>query len=49
MSWPYDTTNFFISNTFKSQARLKLAKIQVNAKQHPEAGLLLFNGNYSYS
>ena len=30
----------FISNTFKSQARLKLAKIQVNAKQHSEAECL---------
>ena len=27
---------FFISNTFISNARLKLAKNQVNAKQHPE-------------
>ena len=28
---------------------LFLAKNQPNAKQHPEAGLLLFNENYSYS
>ena len=27
---------FFISNTFISNARLKLTKNQVNAKQHPE-------------
>ena len=39
-------TLFFISNTFVSTARLKLAKIQVNAKQHPEAEVLLFE-NYS--
>ena len=36
-------TLFFISNTM-----LKLAKIQVNAKQHPEAELQLFE-NYSHS
>ena len=40
--------NFFISNTFISKARLKLPKNQANSKQHPEAGLLLFE-NYSYS
>ena len=39
---------FFISNTFISNVRLKLAKTQVNAKQHPEAELLLFQ-NYSNS
>ena len=49
MPWPYDTTPFFISNTFVSKARLKLAKNQANAKQHPEARFLLFNENYSYS
>ena len=38
---------FFISNTFISNARLKLAKNQVNAKQHPEAEILLFE-NYSH-
>ena len=27
---------FFISNTFISNAKLKLAKNQANAKQHPE-------------
>ena len=37
---------FFIKNTFISNARLKLAKNQANAKQHPEAELLLFE-NYS--
>ena len=30
---------FVISNTFISNARLKLAKKQANAKQHPEAEL----------
>ena len=39
-------TRFFINNTFISNARLKLAKNQANAKQHPEAELLLFE-NYS--
>ena len=39
---------FFISNTFISNTRVKLAKNQENGKQHPEAELLLFN-NYSYS
>ena len=35
-------TIFFISNTFISKARLKLAKNQAKAKQHPETELLLF-------
>ena len=39
---------FFTSNTFISNARIKLAKNQANAKQHPEAELLLFE-NYSHS
>ena len=39
---------FFISNSFISNARLKLAKNQANAKQHPQAELLLF-GKYSHS
>ena len=39
---------FFISNTFISNTRLKLAKNQAKAKQHPEAELLLFE-NYSIS
>ena len=39
---------FCISNTFISYVRLKLAKNQANAKQHPEPELLLFE-NYSYS
>ena len=39
---------FFISNTFISNARLKLAKNQVNAKQHPEPELLPFE-NYAHS
>ena len=38
---------FFISNTFISNARLKLAKTQANTKQHPEAELLLHE-NYSH-
>ena len=33
---------FFISNTFISNVRLKLAKNQANAKQQPETELLLF-------
>ena len=41
-------TRYFISNTFISNVRLKLAKIQANAKQHPEAELFLFE-NYSHS
>ena len=42
-------TLFFISNTFISKARLKLGgKNQVNAKEHPEAELLLFQ-YYSHS
>ena len=32
----------FISNTFIYNARLKLAKNQAKAKQHPETELLLF-------
>ena len=38
----------FLSNTFISNARLKLANNQANAKQHPLAELLLFE-NYSLS
>ena len=44
----YGIQVFFISNTFISDARLKLAKNQENAKQNPEAELLLFK-NYSHS
>ena len=33
---------FFISNTFISNARLKLEKNQANAKQHAESELFLF-------
>ena len=33
---------FFISNTFVSNTGLELAKNQVNVKQHPVTGLLLF-------
>ena len=42
------TTCFFVSNTLISSARLKLAKSQANAEQHPETELLLFK-NYSHS
>ena len=38
----------FISNTFISNARVKLAKNQANAKQKPEAELELFE-NFSHS
>ena len=41
-------TRFLISNTFISNARLKLTNNQAKAKQHPEAELLLFE-NYSLS
>ena len=41
-------TRFFISNTFISKPRLKLAKNQANAKQRPEDELLSFE-NYSNS
>ena len=37
----------FITNTFISNARLKLAKNQAKAKQQSEAELLLFE-NYSH-
>ena len=37
---------FFLSNTFISNARLNLAKIQANAEQHSE--ILLFE-NHSHS
>ena len=38
---------FSISDTFISNARLKLAKNQANAKQHPGTELLLFE-NYAH-
>ena len=41
-------TQLFISKTFISNARLKLAQNQANAKQDPEAKLLLFE-NYLHS
>ena len=41
-------TPFFISDTFISNARLKLAENQAKVKQYPEAKLLLFE-NYSLS
>ena len=41
-------TLFFISNTFISNAWLKLAKNQAKAKQHPEVELLIFE-NYLLS
>ena len=37
-----------MKNTFISNVKLKLVKNQANAKQHPEAKLLLFE-NYSHS
>ena len=37
-----NVTHFFISNTFISNAWLKLAKKQAKAKHHPDAELLLF-------
>ena len=39
---------FYISNTFISNTRLKLAKNQANAKRYPETEHLLFE-NYSHS
>ena len=39
---------FFISNTFLSNASLKLAENQANAEQQTEAELWLFE-NYSHS
>ena len=39
---------FFISNTFISNARLKLTKNQANVKQHSEPEVSLFE-NYSHS
>ena len=39
---------FFISNTFISNASLKLAKNQANAKPHPEAKFFLLE-NHSHS
>ena len=44
----FKSTRFFLSNTFISNATLKLAKNQAKAKQHPEAELLLFE-NFSLS
>ena len=41
-------SRFFISNTFTSNTRLKSTNNQAEAKQHPEAELLLFE-NYSLS
>ena len=40
-----DAAFFVISNTFMSNARLKLAKNQAHAKQHLQAEHLMF-GNY---
>ena len=44
----YHLHAFFISNTFISKTRLKLAKNQANAKHHPDAELLTCQ-NYSHS
>ena len=48
LDFQWDTSFFRISNTFISNRRLKLAKNQAKAKQHPEIELLLFE-NYSLS
>ena len=40
-------TLFYISNAFRSNVKLKLAKNQANAKQHLESELLIFE-NYSH-
>ena len=45
---PTSYTLLFISNTFISNARLKLTKNQAKSKQHLEAQLLIFE-NYSLS
>ena len=39
---------FYINNNFICNARLKLVKNEANAKQPPEAELILFE-NYSHS
>ena len=44
----HEASTRFFKETFISKARLKLAKSQTNAKQHPEAELLLFE-NYLHS
>ena len=43
---PFSSSRFFVSNTFISNARLKLVKYQAKAKQHPKEELLLFE-NFS--
>ena len=43
-----NSRSFFISKTFISNIKLKLAKNKAKAKQHTEAELLLFE-NYSLS
>ena len=47
-SFYISNTGFFYKRHFCKQPRLKLAKNQANAKQHPEAELLLLE-NYSHS
>ena len=44
----FELDAFFKSNTFISNARLKLAKNQAKAKQHPETELLLFEDYFLY-
>ena len=46
--WFLCNKRFFYKQHFISIATLKLVKNQANAKQHPEAELLLFE-NYSHS
>ena len=45
----YMNTRFFMSNTFISNARLKLTKNQARANQHPEAEPLQFQDYSLYS
>ena len=42
-------TLFYISNTFVSKTKLKLAKNKTNAKHHPEAAFLLFENHLLFS
>ena len=44
----FNLHTFFISNTFISSTKVKLADIQARTKQHPETELLFFE-NYSLS
>ena len=48
MHLEFCNAHFLIRNAFIDNAKLKLAKNQATARQHPEAELLLFE-NYSLS